>query len=89
MSDPMTEAFYEELEKEVHNPSHYKKGPIETIDYIKSVLGTTGFIDYCNGNVLKYVSRWENKHGLVDLHKAKTYLDWAITAAEEEKRGEI
>lgn len=52
---------------------HYKDMPIQPIDFIlKNGLG------YCEGNVVKYVSRWRKKHGVEDLKKARHYLDMLI-----------
>ena len=48
------------------------------IDYIRDKLTPEQFQGYCEGNVLKYVSRWEHKGGLEDLQKARVYLDWMI-----------
>lgn len=65
----------------VHSPSHYV-GNIETIDFIKDKLGW-GFIPYCLGNVMKYVSRYDKKgKPLEDLQKASVYLQWAIDELE-------
>ena len=66
----------------VEHPSHYNAGGIETIDAIKSALGDA-FLDYCRGNVLKYVWRCRHKGRLIeDLRKASKYLEWAIAEAE-------
>ena len=62
----------------VNNPKHYNRGNIETIDYLESTLGHQGFLDYCLGNVLKYVSRWRDKNGLEDLRKAQWYLNRSV-----------
>ena len=67
----------------VTKPKHYNTGGIEAIDYIKQQLGD-GFIEYCEGNALKYLHRWRYKeHPVQDLRKAKWYLDKMIEAAEE------
>ena len=34
--------------------------------------------DYCRGNIVKYVLRFERKNGLEDLLKARQYLHWLI-----------
>lgn len=61
----------------VHKPPHYQ-GKIETIDYIEDKLGE-GFVPFCLGNVIKYVSRYDKKgKPQEDLQKAAVYLDWAI-----------
>lgn len=58
----------------VNSPKHYNSGGIECIDYIKQQLGD-GFIDYCQGNVIKYLHRWRYKNGKEDLEKAQWYLN--------------
>lgn len=65
------------------NPSHYKGNGIECIDYMKERLGRYAFLGYINGNVIKYMHRWEFKNGIEDLRKARWYLDRLI---EEEER---
>ena len=65
----------------VNHPSHYCAGGVECIEGIKAALGD-GFVDYCQGNVLKYVWRWKHKGGVEDLKKAQVYLGWMIEAAE-------
>ena len=53
--------------------THYKYLEIQPIDYI---LGNS--LGYCEGNVVKYVSRWQSKGGIDDLRKAKHYIDFLI-----------
>ena len=72
----------------VEHPSHYNAGSVETIDGIRAALGDA-FLDYCRGNVLKYVWRCRHKGKLLeDLRKAAKYLEWAIEEAESEKTSE-
>jgi hypothetical protein len=59
-------------------PSHYASSnpdvpPIQMWDYALSQ--NLGFFE---GNIIKYVSRWRNKGGVQDLHKALTYLQRLI-----------
>ena len=54
------------------NPKYYKKG-IETTKYILS--HNMGF---CEGNIIKYITRYKQKDGLQDLKKAKKYLELLI-----------
>ena len=69
----------------VEHPSHYNTGGVETIDGIRAALGDA-FLDYCRGNVIKYVWRCRHKGKLLeDLRKAAKYLEWAIEEAESEK----
>ena len=53
--------------------NHYKDMAIQPVDYIqKNGLG------FCEGNVVKYITRWKTKGGLEDLHKARHYIDILI-----------
>ena len=60
------------------NPSHYKQGKIEVIDFILDQK-----MDYLTSNICKYICRWRFKDGLCDLKKAKWYLDKLIEQQEE------
>jgi hypothetical protein len=71
---------------DVERPSHYNKGGIEAIDYIKQQLGSDGFIAYCEGNMIKYGHRWRYKNGVQDLKKKRWYLDRMIKELEEEHK---
>jgi hypothetical protein len=63
----------------VNNPNHYKLGcGVESIEIIKRVLGTQGFVAFCLGNILKYLIRAEKKNGKEDYKKAAKYLEWII-----------
>ena len=55
--------------EKVKHPSHYNKG-IEMWDFFE-------------GNVIKYITRWKDKNGVEDLHKAKQYLDKLIELEEK------
>lgn len=57
--------------------SHYSGQNIQPIDYIMS-----NELDFCEGNVVKYVTRWKFKNGVEDLKKARHYLDFLIEANE-------
>ena len=52
---------------------HYSSMTIQPIEYI-----TKNDIRYCDGNVIKYVSRHREKNGIEDLKKAKHYIDMII-----------
>lgn len=58
----------EKNKEQVFHPSHYNQG-IEMWDYAASHN-----LDFFEGNIVKYVTRWRHKNGLQDLHKAKMYL---------------
>jgi hypothetical protein len=58
------------MTKDNINPSHYKQGKIEVIEFILDQK-----FNYLEGNVVKYLSRYKFKNGIEDLNKARWYLD--------------
>ena len=58
------------------NPTYYRKG-IETTDYIVSHS-----MNYLEGNIIKYVTRYKDKGGIEDLKKAEWYLTRLIKEQE-------
>ena len=52
---------------------------IQPIEYI-----TKNGLNYAEGNVVKYVSRWRKKGGIEDLRKAKHYIDLLIEEAVDD-----
>ena len=54
---------------------HYDELQIQPRVYI-----TANKLDFNEGNVIKYVSRWKYKNGIKDLLKAKNYIDYMIKA---------
>lgn len=62
--------------EQVVHPTHYNQG-IEMWDYAHSQQ-----LDFFEGNIVKYVTRWRHKNGIQDLKKAKTYLDKLIELEE-------
>ena len=66
------------------NPSYYKRGKFETIDVI---LDITKHLDgdegYLVGNIIKYISRYDEKNGIEDLEKARWYLNELIKLLKE------
>jgi hypothetical protein len=55
------------------NPKHYVNMKISPSEYI-----TANGLEWEISNIVKYVSRYENKNGLEDLLKARKYLDMLI-----------
>lgn len=51
------------------NPAHYKSGKVAPIDLIEAYD-----LDFCTGNVIKYVARADQKDGHDDYRKALWYL---------------
>ena len=60
------------------NPAHYKKGSTETFDYIIDVVRELPSDEaYMVGNIIKYVSRYRQKHPdpRTDIEKARWHLN--------------
>ena len=53
--------------------NHYERMQIDPLLYIMA-----NEIDWCEGNIIKYVSRYKHKNGIEDLKKAKHYLEILI-----------
>lgn len=53
--------------------SHYKSMNIQPVEYIHA-----NGLGYCEGAIIKYVSRWRNKNGIEDLKKARHFIDLLI-----------
>ena len=53
---------------EVTNPKHYVGLGITPLEYI-----TANELDFLEGNIIKYVTRYPHKCGVNDLLKARTY----------------
>ena len=92
MEDNMTNYVHDRIDRErekertfekaeVTNPDHYDKVGfgIQPLEYIMA-----NELDFLEGNIIKYVSRYPHKGGVNDLLKARTYLERLI---EREKDG--
>ena len=64
----------------INHPEHYTVG-IETTNYIES-----WGMDFIEGNIIKYVSRYKYKRGIQDLKKAEWYLRRLIHKLEKENK---
>jgi hypothetical protein len=53
--------------------AHYRDKGIQPIIYIHA-----NNLGFCEGNVVKYVTRWRDKNGVADLKKAIHYLELLI-----------
>ena len=84
MSDDFTKHFYVDLRQnrdgsEQVGGNHYRNKAIEPIEYImKNNLG------YCEGNVIKYVTRHAEKGGAEDIRKAIQYLHFILERQYDE-----
>jgi len=53
--------------------THYEKLKIQPIQYIlENKLG------FCEGNIIKYITRWKEKNGVEDLRKIIQYAEFLI-----------
>lgn len=53
--------------------SHYINKAIQPVEFIHA-----NGLGFCEGNVIKYVTRYKEKNGIADLEKARHYLDILI-----------
>jgi hypothetical protein len=84
--DPMFAEF--DMQHDEDNPwqvqvggDHYKNYAIQPTEYI-----IQNDLSFCQGNVVKYVTRYKDKGGIDDLKKARHYLDMLIHQEEEPLR---
>lgn len=60
--------------------SHYRDLKIQPIEYIQA-----NNLGYCEGNVIKYISRFKAKGGVEDLKKAAQYIEMLIEAEQKDE----
>ena len=60
--------------------NHYKQFKIQATEY-----NHKNKLNWCESNVVKYVSRHSFKNGLEDLRKAKHYLEFLAEMDYDEK----
>lgn len=63
--------------EDIAQQPHYTQWKIQPITFI-----TANKLNFCQGNVIKYVMRYNQKNGLEDLKKAKVYIDYLIQGLE-------
>ena len=77
-----TETFEELIKKQkpssdmfddLKSQPHYMEG-IQPIKYLESRMSPAQLSGYLEGNIIKYVTRYKEKNGIEDLHKAEWYL---------------
>lgn len=61
-------------EDEKKTPKHYDS-LIQPIEYMYEIMTHDEYLGFCRGNVLKYISRYPEKGGQLDLEKASYYLE--------------
>jgi hypothetical protein len=60
--------------------THYKKLKIQPVEYCQK-----NELNYCESNVVKYVTRHKDKNGMEDLRKARHYLELLAEMEYNEK----
>ena len=82
-ADDFTLVKNEVLETQVYNPlvaqeggGHYKNRGIQPLEYTMK-----NNLSFCEGNVVKYISRYKSKNGIEDLAKV---IHYALLASYEE-----
>ena len=68
-----------ELDKQVGG-SHYQDYAIQPLEFI-----TKNKLSYIQGNIIKYVVRYEQKNGIEDLDKAIHYINILKEVSREKK----
>jgi len=58
-------------------PFHYTRNKIEPWDYVAA-----NELGYFEGSAIKYLTRWRYKNGVVDLRKARAFIDKLISVEE-------
>ena len=58
--------------------SHYQNYKIQPTEYILA-----NSLNFCQGNVIKYITRYKDKNGVEDLKKAKHYIEMLIEQYEK------
>jgi len=66
--------------KEQVGGDHYKKLKIQPTEYILA-----NGLGFCEGNIVKYISRWKEKNGIEDLQKIIQYCEILIEHENEKK----
>lgn len=59
-------------------PDYYFDGGIDVIEFATMKFGVEAAKSFCRINVLKYITRFDQKNGVEDLEKAITYIDRLI-----------
>ena len=57
--------------------NHYKNYEIQPVEFI--IKNNIGFVE---GNIIKYILRFKEKGGVVDLKKAKHYIELLIDSTK-------
>lgn len=65
----------------INKPKHYTQGWIEPIDY-----SISNNLNFCEWNIVKYITRYKHKNWLEDLKKCSFYINKLIEWMDHEKK---
>lgn len=65
-------------------PDYYDSKGLDVIEHARMLFGNDAVKAFCRINILKYVTRYEQKNGIEDLWKAITYLNRLIEIETDE-----
>ena len=74
---PQQKLNQENTEKNIRQQPHYTQYQIQPVEFI-----ARNNLSFLQGNVIKYLLRYNLKNGLEDLNKARHYLDMLISKEE-------
>lgn len=77
----MTESNFAFSAEDKNGPKHYTKCSIQPWTFI-----IANDMDYWQGSIIKYVTRWKDKGGIEDLRKARHFLDKYIEVMTEKHK---
>lgn len=68
-------------------PNHYVgRLGLEAIEVVRNFSTPEQEAGFYYGNIIKYLTRYQNKNGIEDLQKARKNLDWLIELVEKNER---
>jgi hypothetical protein len=66
---------FDDLREYQHGGNHYTSKTVQPWDAMDAWMTEEQVKGFMLGNVIKYIARFQDKGGKVDLEKAKHYLD--------------
>lgn len=67
-------------------PDYYKNNGRDLIAHYEEMFDEQMFKGFMIGNIIKYITRYQDKNGMEDLNKAKEYLH---RLSEHEEEGQL
>ncbi|WP_081092433.1 DUF3310 domain-containing protein [Peribacillus simplex] len=73
----------------INKPDHYHKNGIDVIGFCEAQFSKDELRGFYRINVLKYVTRYQDKNGVEDLEKAEFYLQKLIELEKDLMMGVV